>query len=218
MAYQYPQQQRMSRGGGFNRNPLAEALAAIMARKSAPQQVVAEAPAEDYYASDWLAPYLPNLSPLGRFTDMGMRQRAAQLNPMAVEAAKAQQVMDTIQRTTGPEGQAVATLPSGGQIVAQQQPGPTSPTVAAPPTTAVAYSPTGQVVGSSTTAPRTGEATFNGMPASEWFQRAANRQGGNKFAQPEPGYQGVEFSLPGTNNYNAWEKATSMIRKTKPKA
>ena len=32
------------------------------------------------------------------------------------------------------------------------------------------------------------ESTIDGLPASEWFQRQANRGGANKFAKPEEGY------------------------------
>jgi hypothetical protein len=216
MAYPYSREPRFDRLPQ-RQNPLAEALAAIVARRNQKQQAPVEAPQESYYANDWLAPYLPDLSPLGRFTDMRLRQQAAQLNPMAVEAAKAQQMAQEIQRNTDALGNQVASFPSGGSVVTQQPTGPFPDAVSKPPTTAVAYSPSGQVVGSSTTAPSTQEATFGGMPASEWFQRAANRQGANKFAGPEPGYQGVPFSMPVTNDYNAWEKATAMIRKTKAK-
>ncbi len=34
------------------------------------------------------------------------------------------------------------------------------------------------------------EAMIENLPASEYFQRAANRQGANKFAQPEKGTEG----------------------------
>lgn len=63
--------------------------------------------------------------------------------------------------------------------------------------------------GSVTNAPRTREATIEGLPASEWYQRAANRQGVNQYAQPEPGYQGVPMTQAATQG---WQRAMSKLR------
>lgn len=63
--------------------------------------------------------------------------------------------------------------------------------------------------GSVSNTPRTGEAMIEGLPASEYFQRAANRQGANAFAQPEAGFQGVASTAPQTNN---WQETMNRLR------
>jgi len=153
------------------------------------------------------APRPEGLSPLGRFTDMAWRQRAdaanaaAEAQAMAKEKEQLRKIMEDIRRpTVGPvqAGQPVATFPSGAQEISTD-------------TGAAIDSPYG--TGSVTFQPRTQEATFGGMPASEFFQRAANAGAQTSFAQPEPGYAGRPFSPAGSPNYTAWERATQKFRK-----
>lgn len=223
------------------------------------QTVAMTAPAaQALYDRGAPSPPVETLSPLGRFTDMGMRAHAAWSGaPQAVQARNTlRDIMETIRRGTNDQGAKVATLPSGATItdrmgapvypgVSQPNdsittyPSPTdeefkargqaafAPTVMPLPTmaTELAGPPVTPVVsrvldspygtGSGTYGMRDHESMINGLPSSEWFQRAANAGGANAFARPEPGYQGVPFYAPGTAGYGAWEQATAKFRKPK---
>lgn len=228
MAYQpiapyYPQ----SRGRGYYDrgrpvSPLAMALMQIIQNKE--NQTVAdqlpEADGEAYYESDYLAPYLEDLTPLGRFTDMGMRDKAARTNAMAAaraaatEKSRLQQIMSEIRRTRTPDGQTVSTLPSGATITSNMP----LPNEAGPIQVGASFVPTQATISSQYGTGGIDAApvpfTVGGLDGSEFFQRAANAQGANKYAQPEAGYQGRPLT-PGSKDWNSWEKATSMVRRSK---
>jgi hypothetical protein len=205
-------------GGQRGGSALASALMQIIQNKQ--QQTMAEplpeAEGESYYESDYLAPYLEGLTPLGRFTDMGMRDRAAQANAMAAartaatEKSRLQEILHNMRRTTNDAGQTVATTPLNATITTNMPAGPVAPGASMAPTAGSIDSIYG--TGGIDAAPV--PFTVGGLDGSEFFQRAANAQGANKYAQPEAGYRGKPL-VAGSKDWNSWEKATSMIRKAK---
>lgn len=96
---------------------------------------------------------------------------------------------------------------SGQPVSGQQRPEGESWSTTVPTNTTTFQSQYGS--GSVTNAPRAGEAMIEGLPASEYFQRAANRQGANVFAQPQAGFQGVAMN----NNQNQnWQETMNRLR------
>lgn len=198
-------------------SPLMMALMQIMQNKETEAQPILEPEGEDFYANDHLTPYIEGLTPLGRFTDMGMRDMASARNSSlrggeAVEATKLRSIMDSIRRSVNPAGQTVSQLPSGATITSNMplpnEAGPIQPSASFVPTQATISSPYGTGGIDTQKTP----LSIEGMAGDEWFQRRANAQGANAFAQPEPGYQGKPL-VPGSSDWSSWEKATAAIRK-----